>query len=158
MIKLLNGDRIILTATTAFLFIATLSACDMGAKPVKGFVLPEGDIINGREIFASVGCRSCHTIEGEDFPPFEPDDELNIELGGTVYRVKNYGDLLTSILSPNHIVSAKYRATLDRADRKNAQSPMPSFNGVLNVTQLIDLTAYLHSRYELQPRYNGYYH
>jgi len=76
-----------------------------------------------------------------------------------VYRVKSYGELLTSIVNPNHIVSAEYRATLEAAERKDPQSPMPVFNDVINVTQLIDLTAFLHSRYELlSPQYRGYYY
>ena len=156
MIKLLTTHRLISTFTAVF-FVTILSACDVGTKPVKGFVLPEGDIEHGKELFASVGCRSCHTIKGEEFPPFEPNDDLNIELGGKVYRVKNYGELLTSIVNPKHTVSEKYRVTLDDAEQKDAQSPMPTFNEALTVTQLIDLTAYLHSRYELLPRYEGYY-
>lgn len=144
---------------TAAVFAATLSACDRGSAPVKGFVLPDGDIERGKAVFVSVGCRSCHTIKDEEFPPFEPDDSLNLELGGEVYRVKNYGELLTSIVNPTHIVSAKYRVTLDKAEQRNAQSPMTAFNDVLNVTQIIDLTAYLHSRYELVPaKYQGYYY
>jgi sulfur-oxidizing protein SoxX len=148
----------VMTWIATVILAASLSACGKGAASVKGFVLPEGDIERGREVFVSVGCRSCHTITGEEFPPFESDHGLNIELGGKVYRVKNYGDLLTSIVNPKHIVSARYRATLDVPEQKDAQSPMPAFNDVLNVTQLIDLTAYLHSRYELAPQYHGYYY
>jgi sulfur-oxidizing protein SoxX len=135
------------------------SACDSRPLPVKGFVLPQGDLERGKEVFTSTGCRYCHTVANEEFPPFEADPVLSIELGGEVYRIKNYGELLTSIVNPNHFVSAKYRATLDEAERKDAQSPMPEFNDVLNVTQLIDLTEYLHSRYELlAPQYRGYYY
>ena len=153
------GNQPIMLWIIAGILAAGLSACDKSAVPVKGFVLPDGDIEHGKEVFASVGCRSCHSIAEEDFPPFEPDHELNVELGGKVHRVQNYGELLTSIVNPNHIVSAKYRVTLDRAEQKNAQSPMPKFNDVLNVEQLIDLTAYLHSRYELLvPQYHGYYY
>ena len=138
---------------------AALGGCDQGPAPVKGFVLPEGDIARGQEVFASVGCRYCHTVTDVELPPFEPDPVLDIELGGKVYRVKSYGELLTSIVNPNHIVSAEYRATLEAAERKDPQSPMPVFNDVINVTQLIDLTAFLHSRYELlSPQYRGYYY
>ena len=156
MMNLLTNQPV-KTWIAALIFAASLSACDKGAAPVKGFVLPDGDIERGKDVFVSVGCRSCHTITGEEFPPFEPDRVLDIELGGQIYRVKNYGELLTSIVNPNHIVSAKYRVTLDDAQQKDTQSPMPAFNDAMNVTQLVDLTAYLHSRYELvAPSYRGY--
>lgn len=144
---------------TVTLLAGILAGCEKGPAPVKGFVLPEGDIERGKAVFASVGCRYCHTITDEEFPPFEPDQVLSIELGGKVYRVKSYGELLTSIVNPTHVVSAEYRATLDASERRSAQSPMPEFNDVITVTQLIDLTAFLHSRYELlAPQYRGYYY
>lgn len=142
----------------AILILTTiLSACEKSPPPVKGFVLPEGDIQRGQEVFTSVGCRNCHTIAGLDLPPLEQAPLFDIDLGGQVHRVKTYGELLNSIVNPNHTVSPRYRITLDPDERKDAQSPMPVFNDVISVTQLIDLTAFLHSRYEfLAPQYRGY--
>ena len=139
--------------------IAALGGCSKGPEPVKGFILPEGDIERGKEVFASTGCRYCHNIKDEEFGPLDGEQVLNITLGGEVHRVKNYGELLTSIVYPQHVVSARYRATLDSEERRDAESPMPEFNDVITVTQLIDLTTYLHSRYEeLSPQYRGYYY
>ena len=142
---------------SAIIIAASLGGCDKGPEPVKGFVLPEGDVARGQKVFAEVGCRYCHTIADLELPPFEADPVLDIKLGGKVLKVKNYGELLNSIVNPNHTVELSYKLKLDRDERKDAQSPMPVFNDVLNVTELIDLTAFLHSRYELLgPEYRGY--
>jgi hypothetical protein len=110
----------------------------------------------GREVFANVGCRYCHTVTGVDVPPFHAEPVLDIALGGKVTRVQGYGELLNSVVNPDHTISAANRAQLKPAEMPDGQSPMPVFNDVLTVTQLIDLTAFLHSRYELLPRYRGY--
>lgn len=134
-----------------------LGACDRGPEPVEGFVLPEGDVALGQKVFEEVGCRYCHTIAGLDLPPFEAEPVLDIPLGGKELKVKNYGELLNSIVNPNHTVELSYTMKLDRDERKDAESPMPVFNDVLTVTELIDLAAFLHSRYELiGPEYRGY--
>ncbi|MFT4585098.1 MAG: sulfur-oxidizing protein SoxX [Gammaproteobacteria bacterium] len=144
---------------TIVIFAVVLSACSNDVEPVKGFVLPEGNVERGKQVFATIGCRSCHIVTNEEFPPLESEPVLAIELGGKTYRVKGYGELLTSIVNPQHVVSPTYRRTLDPAERKDAKSPMPEFNDVMNVTQLIDLTTFLHSRYELlSPQYRGYYY
>ena len=136
-----------------------LCGCEENQAPVKGFVLPQGDIQRGQEVFASVGCRYCHTIAELDLPAFDRTPILDIRLGGNVHKVKTYGELLTSIVYPNHTVASEYLKTLDPQERKNAQSPMPEFNDVINVTQLIDLTTFLHSRYDLlAPQYRGYFY
>jgi sulfur-oxidizing protein SoxX len=158
MMKFQISTQLRLLSTIGILTIL-LSACSKDGEPVKGFVLPEGNIERGKQVFASVGCRSCHIVTNEEFPPLESEQILAVELGGKTYHVKGYGELLTSIVNPRHVVSPKYLRTLDPADRKDATSPMPEFNDVMNVTQLIDLTEFLHSRYELlSPQYRGYYY
>ena len=143
----------------ALIVTSVLGGCDKSQPPVKGFVLPEGDIQRGQEVFVSVGCRYCHTIAELDLPAFDRSPVLDIQLGGHVHKVKTYGELLTSIVNPNHTVASEYLKTLDPQERKNAQSPMPEFNDVLTVTQLIDLTTFLHSRYDLlAPQYRGYFY
>ena len=60
-------------------------------------------------------CVRCHTVAGVELP----DDDLHglpkINLGGEIYRVKSYGDLVTSIINPQHVVSPKYLAILSDA-------------------------------------------
>lgn len=145
---------------TFFLSLIVFSAgcADDAGKPVKGFVLPQGDIDAGKEVFASVGCRYCHSVTELELPPFEPGQVLNIELGGQVHKVKDYGELLTSIVNPGHTILHKYKSKLPK-EAMQLESPMPDFNVELTVQELIDLTAFLHSRYEaLQPQYRGYYY
>lgn len=145
-----------LAAVVVLLSVAALGACSKSEQEVSGFVLPEGDPEMGREVFASVGCRYCHTVAGVEFPPFEAEPVFDIVLGGQVTRVQSYGELLNSVVNPNHTISTRNHAQLQPEEMPEGRSPMPVFNDVLTVRQLIDLTAFLHSRYELLPRYRGY--
>jgi hypothetical protein len=65
--------------------------------------------------------------------------------------------LMTSIVNPNHTLAAQYLDSLSDQQRETASSPMPNFNERLTVAELIDLVAFLHSRYEKTvPGYTGY--
>ena len=145
-----------LLATTALL---ALSACTQDAKPVKGFVLPDGDIAQGEQVFVDFNCHACHTIPGLEFPKTEFEPPFVLEIGGEVYRVKNYGELLTAVVNPDHIISPQYRAMLARAEREAVISPMPAYGEEMTVAELIDLVEFLHAQYtKLQPQYyRGYY-
>ena len=138
-----------------------LAACDSESKvQAKGFHLPAGDIEVGKTLFVELKCFKCHSVAGVKIP----DDDLpslpEIILGGEVNRVKSYGELVTSIISPEHVVSPKYLAILSEEEKKRgAESPMPVFNEEMTVQQLIDLVAFLHSRYKLiEPTYDEYYY
>ena len=132
-----------------------ITACAEKTEPVKNFVLPEGDVVAGQHVFESVGCRFCHSIANLDLPAFHSAQVLDIQLGGEVYKVQSYGELLTSVVNPEHKKSAKHLKKLPE-EGKQLESPMPDFNDVMTVRQLIDLTAFLHSRYEKMARYQGY--
>jgi sulfur-oxidizing protein SoxX len=138
---------------------ALLSACDPKDRPVKGFVLPPGDVELGKQVFIDHGCFQCHLLPTVDLPRRAPDPPVTLEIGGKVYRVKDYGELLDAVVNPNHIISPKYKMTLDKDDRNNAQSPMPNFNEEMTVAELIDLVAFLHAQYIKTdpPFYNGYH-
>lgn len=155
-----HRNRTLRTLTGLLLAVtvgAFISGCDQGPEPVEGFVLPEGDVELGQQVFAEAGCRYCHNVANLELPPFEADQVLEIMLGGKVLKVKSYGELLNSIVNPNHSVETAYKVQLDPSERKDAESPMPVFNDVLTITELIDLAAFLHSRYELLgPEYRGY--
>ena len=136
-----------------------LSACSGDQAPVRGFVLPEGDIPQGEQVFIDFNCHVCHTIPEKEFPEVEFEAPFVLAIGGAVYRVKNYGELLTSVVHPDHIISAKYKQMLKNADRKVVISPMPYYGEEMTVAELIDLVAFLHAQYsKLQPKYHrGYY-
>jgi mono/diheme cytochrome c family protein len=151
--------KIVLSIVLSAIFLLVLSACSEEGKPVKGFVLPEGDIAQGEQVFIDFNCHGCHTIPGVDFPEASFTPPFILEIGGEVYRVKNYGELLTAVSNPDHIISAKYIAMLAKADREAVISPMPYFGEEMTVAELIDLVAFLHVQYtRLQPQYyRGYY-
>jgi L-cysteine S-thiosulfotransferase len=142
----------------AFTLLA-LSACTGEAKPVKGFVLPQGDVAQGEQVFVDFNCHGCHTIPGIEFPKTEFEPPFILEIGGEVYRVKNYGELLTAVVNPDHILSTKYKAMLAKAEREAIISPMPYYGEEMTVAELIDLVEFLHAQYsKLQPQfYRGYY-
>ena len=148
-----------LSGVLAMVALIALAACTGDAKPVKGFVLPEGDIAQGEQVFIDFNCHGCHTIPGMEFPETEFEPPFILEIGGEVYRVKNYGELLTAVVNPDHIISLKYRAMLEKADRDPIISPMPYYGEHMTVAQLIDLVEFLHAQYtKLQPQYyRGYY-
>ena len=126
-------------AAAACLLLAT--ACEP-QKSARGFRLPDGNIDKGREAFLSLRCNSCHTVAGEEFPAPE---HFNIPLGGETTRIRTYGELVTSVINPSHIISARYREEL----RQAKVSPMTDFNQTMTVAQMIDLVAFLQSRYKL---------
>jgi hypothetical protein len=157
------SNRYALRAGRAGLFAAiallALSACSQDAKPVKGFVLPPGDAAQGEQVFVDFNCHACHTIPGMEFPNVDFEPPFVLEIGGEVYRVKNYGELLTAVINPDHVISAQYRAMLARAERDAVISPMPYYGEEMSVAELIDLVEFLHGQYtKLQPQYyRGYY-
>ena len=136
-----------------------LAGCGDRPEPVKGFVLPEGDVVRGEQVFVDYHCHSCHTIPEKEFPELEFEAPFILPIGGEVYRVKNYGELMTAVVNPDHIISGKYRAMLENADREAGLSPMPAFGEEMTISELIDLVAFLHDQYtKLQPNYYRGYH
>lgn len=126
-----------------------------------GFHLPEGDPVVGKTLFVESSCNVCHTVEGEVLPERGPNWPPTIHLGGEIFRVKSYGDLVTSVVAPNHVVSPQYTAMLTEEDKgtEAEDSPMPVFNEELTVKQLIDIVSFLHGRYRLiEPTADPYYY
>ena len=125
--------------------VATLVLLASGCEPQKsarGFRLPDGNIEKGKEAFLSLQCNSCHSVAGMNFP--EP-TMFRVPLGGETARVRSYGELVTAIINPSHVISARYREEL----RQAKESPMTNFNNTMTVAQMIDLVAFLQSRYKL---------
>ena len=71
----------------------------------KGFVLPSGDNEKGKQAFIELKCHQCHTVAGELLPENVEPSMVKLHLGGEVYRVKTYGQLVTSVIHPNHNLS-----------------------------------------------------
>ena len=73
-----------------------------------------------------------------------------LALGGPTTMVRSYADLTTSIINPNHAISERYRDQLLLRTELPIDSPMPTPNlDTMTVRQLIDIVAFLDSKYEL---------
>lgn len=138
--------------------LLTLAACTRESPPVKGFVLPEGDLVKGEKVFVKYHCHACHTIPGVDLPRIEPPPPFVMAIGGEVYRVKNSGELLTAVLNPTHVLSQEYVAKLDKAQQSNVSSPMPYYGDAMSITEMINLVTFLQAQYhKLMPDFfQGY--
>jgi len=130
--------------------VAALFALLVGCSDPKsgtGLRLPDGEVNAGRAAFVSLNCHLCHTVSGEKFATAPVAGVIVVPLGGEVVRVKTYGQLVTSIINPQHIVSPNYKGKYTDAAGK---SLMPDYNQNMTVDELINLVAFLQSRYKLK--------
>jgi hypothetical protein len=128
--------------------VLALSGCDEDrTMSERGFRLPEGDPMAGRETFLYMHCNQCHTIKSEELPTI-PGFEPFVELGGSVTRVKTYGELVTAIINPSHKLAEGYAKDLVSEDGK---SKMYVYNGFMTVQELTDLVMFLQPHYDVVP-------
>jgi mono/diheme cytochrome c family protein len=121
-----------------------------GPKSGAGLRLPDGDVERGKVAFLELKCNTCHTVAKTEMPAPSRDYAYVrvVVLGGEVRQVKTYGALVTSIINPSHSLAPGYPKELITKDN---QSAMANFNDTMTVRQLIDLVAFLQSRYEFVP-------
>jgi len=137
--------KIIPSLTLVLAAVALLAGCDRDRMSERGFALPEGNPMAGRETFLYMQCNQCHTIDGETLPTL-PGAEPFVELGGPVTRVKSYGELVTAIINPSHKLASGYPKDLVA---ENGESKMYVYNGYMTVQELIDLVAFLQPQYDV---------
>ena len=140
--------------------LCTLLVACAKEQPVQGFVLPKGDAARGKEVFVAFNCYRCHDIAGVNLPERKFEPPFVVVLGGKVLKVKDYGELLTAVVYPEHVISPKYRAKLMAIGKDPGQSPMPYFGDMMTVTELTDLVEFLHGQYSktAPDYYRGYYY
>ncbi|MDX1515617.1 MAG: c-type cytochrome [Woeseiaceae bacterium] len=137
-------------AVIGAMLLLAVCGCDRDLMSERGFVLPEGEPLAGREAFLYMQCNQCHTIVGEDLPAV-PGYEPNVALGGTSTRVTTYGELVTSIINPSHRLASGYAEELVS---EGGESNMYVYNRYMTVQELIDLVAFLQPHYKVTvPRY-----
>ena len=137
-----NEVRILAVLSVALL----VTAC--AYTPGFNFPVEQGDIDQGRQAFIDHQCHQCHSVSGVRLPALAGASPVLLELGGEIIAVKSYAGLMASIINPNHDISARYREQLllDAAVPLESPMPMPHIEN-MTVRQLIDLVAFLDSRY-----------
>ncbi len=138
--------------TFAAIACTLLSACEQQSR---GFVLPPGDVAQGKTTFVALQCNGCHRIPGAVDKLIEGGDPtIDVTIGGPTTRVNTYGDLVTSIINPSHRISGGFTPASSNADNT---SRMRVYNDVMTVQQLVDLTTFLQTTYSLVvPEYHRY--
>lgn len=134
-----------LLVVAAAVSIAGLTACEGSVVPKQEIALPDGDIERGQEAFIALECTACHTIRDMDLPAPEELGPVTIALGGKSSKVTSYNELVTSVINPSHRLA---RNPIKQPISKDGQSVMPIYNDVMTVTQMVDIVAFLESKYE----------
>jgi hypothetical protein len=141
------------------IFIVALAcaafACAAQHKSASGFRLPDGDARKGREAFIELRCHACHSVDGVELPAPVAEPPVPVVLGGSLTRVPTDGELVTAIVHPSHGLAPRFVRTEVQA---GSLSRMGDFGEAMTVRQLVDIVAFLHSRYtvrEVEPAVYG---
>lgn len=127
--------------------VVAVSGCDRDPMSERGFRLPDGDGMAGREAFLYMQCNQCHTIEGLDLPAVPNAEPPYVQLGGPVTRIKTYGELVTAIINPSHKLADGYAEDVVSEDGET--SKMYVYNGYMTVQELVDLVMFLQPHYDV---------
>jgi sulfur-oxidizing protein SoxX len=122
------------------------AACVTGQKSSSGFHLPDGNVEAGSKTFVALRCYDCHQVQGLEMPASEL--RVPVVLGGKSPFVRTDGELVTLIVDPFYKFGAVSRddPVLRARLRRMAETGEQVTTG-----ELVDLVAFLHSRYERQP-------
>jgi mono/diheme cytochrome c family protein len=138
--------------------VISLAGCDAGVDSPRGFSLPKGDAVKGKQVLLKHQCLSCHLIADVEDNDLQNQLERPIKLGGKTTKIVTYAELVTSIINPSHKISKGYLA--DSVDSEG-HSIMRNYNDVMTVAELVDLVSYLQPHYEVRPveysPYRNYY-
>ena len=145
-------NKITMLATLALAAFAT--GCTY--QPRFGFPIEQGSIESGRQVFIDFRCHACHTVSGVRLPELAGASTPLLELGGETGYIKAYSELVTSIINPNHRISELYTEQMRNRALAPLTSPMPAAHiDTMTVRQVIDLVAFLDSRYVLVEDYES---
>jgi mono/diheme cytochrome c family protein len=136
------------TLVAAAALAVALCGCGRTPKSASGFRLPDGDPERGRAAFVALRCNECHQLEGS-----EPEEQVTglakpVKLGGETLYTRTDGELLTAIVNPSHRIAEGYPRELVTIDGK---SRMRDYSDTMTVRQLVDIVAFLHTRYRTVP-------
>jgi len=149
--------KTLLPHALVLLSLGFMAGCDSGPKSGRGFKFPEGDIVRGQAAFVRLDCYTCHRVDGVaglPAPTVAPDKV--VVLGGEVFRLRSYGDLVTAVIHPSNSLSDKFTGPQRQEAASAGKSPMPVMNEKMTVAEMLDLVTFLHPRYkELEPLYTS---
>jgi len=134
------------SVVVAAAFAAATLACTATSKSSAGFSLPNGDVARGQATFVDLRCNGCHRVAGLDLGQPTASPPVPVVLGGEVPHVKTDGELVTSIIDPSHQIAKDFPPDLVK---RGGGSRMPDYSDVMTVRQLVDLVAFLQSRYRV---------
>jgi hypothetical protein len=134
--------------------LVALFAAGCSYYPRFGLPVEEGSTEDGRQAFIDHSCHQCHSVAGESLPELAGASAPMLELGGETSYVKSYSELVTSIINPDHRISERYSEQLRGRALGPLTSPMPMAHiDTMTVRQVIDIVAFLDSRYILIQEY-----
>lgn len=131
-----------------------LSACGTAEKSPRGFRLPDGSAERGQAAFVELKCTSCHRLDGARMSEWGTALAKPVRLGGDVLYAKSDGELVTAIINPSHDLIRGYPSEVIQIGGK---SRMKDYAGEMTVQQLIDIVAFLHTKYRTVPAPVGNY-
>jgi hypothetical protein len=130
------------------LLAASVAACVTSPRSSSGFRLPQGDAAKGRAVFVEMRCHACHEVVGTELPKPVAEPQVPVRLGGVVPAYRTDGELVTAIINPSHRIT---RGQDKRLVTSGGLSRMGDFGEIMTVRELVDLVAFLQSRYDVQP-------
>jgi mono/diheme cytochrome c family protein len=134
--------------------IGACVACD-SRHSSRGFHLPAGDAGRGKVAFVGLGCHSCHEVPGADLPAPTVHPAVPVTLGGEVVNRLSDAYLVTSMLDPSYQLAPYPEDQIT----SGGKSRMPCYAGKMDTQQMIDIVAFLQSRYVVRrwsPQYVYY--
>jgi mono/diheme cytochrome c family protein len=131
----------------AVLFVVALG-CQAGRHSSAGFRLPpDSDVERGKAVFVAFGCHACHNVDGVQLPKPPVTRQVSVLLGGTLDKTMTDGYLVTSIIYPSYQLAPYPRSEITSS---GGESRMPHYAATMTVQQLVDIVAFLQSRYRVR--------
>lgn len=131
-------------------------ACESGRHSPAGFRLPaNGNAEKGKAAFVALECHRCHEVSGVELPPPTVQPPVPVVLGGLVLNEMTDGYLTASIINPSYKLASYPKEQI----MAGGKSRMPEYADRMTVRQLVDLVAFLQSRYTVRrgsPKYPYY--
>jgi mono/diheme cytochrome c family protein len=131
----------------SIVFAVVALAAGLGCRqPSTGFRLPHGDAVRGQAVFTEMRCHACHEVPGANLPAPVADPPVRVALGGVVSLAPTEGELVAAIVHPSSRLAIPARGGLVRS---GGLSRMGDFTEALSARDLVDLVAFLQTRYDV---------